>query len=132
MNFNWELYICLACKLIKTPGSSHLHEASLRTAISRTYYGVYGVATTYLLEKKNTPYIPRENPHGYVREQFKNSTNRKEVQVGENMSRLWRGRQNADYADNFGVDSSEADRHLKIAIDTVNELNKLQPITTRH
>jgi hypothetical protein len=48
------------------------------------------------------------------------------------MSRLWRGRQNADYDDNFRVDSSEANKHLKMAILTANELAKLKKKTARH
>lgn len=126
MNFEWKLYICLACKLTNTSEMSPLYEASLRSAISRSYYGVYGVATTYLLEEKNIPSLPRENPHGFVREQFKSSTDRREVQIGENMSRLWRGRQNADYDDNYRVDSPEANRYLKIAINTAHDLTNMK------
>lgn len=132
MNFNWELYICLACKLTKSDEASPLYEASLRTAISRSYYGVYGVATTYLLDAKNIPDIPRKDSHKYVREQFRCSTDRREVLIGENMSRLWKGRQNADYDDDFCVDSSEAVRHLEIAKATISELNKLHQINNRH
>ena len=122
MNFEWELYICLACKLTNTLESSLLYKASLRSAISRSYYGVYGVATTYLLEEKHIPEIPRKDPHRFVRDQFQSSPDRKEVQIGENMSRLWRGRQNADYDDNFSVDSPEAKKYLKMAITTVIDL----------
>lgn len=124
MNFDWELYICLACKLIKSSSSSHLYEASLRSAMSRSYYGVYGVATSYLLDK-GIPYIPSEYPHQFVREQFQSSSNRKEIQIGEYMVRLWRGRKSADYEDDFSVDVSNADRNLKLAIKAVDELRRL-------
>lgn len=132
MNFDWKLYICLACKLTKSPEASLLYEASLRSAISRSYYGVYGVATTYLLEEKNIPAIPRQDPHRFVRDQFQSSPDRKEVQIGENMTRLWRGRQNADYVDNFSVDSPEANRHLKMAITTVNDLKNMKKKAISH
>lgn len=131
MNFQWEQYICLACKLIRSSESSLLYDASLRSAISRAYYGVYGVASTYLLDK-GIPYFPTENPHQYVREKFKSSDDRRERQIGEQIGRLWRGRKSADYDDDFTVDLSNANKNLKLAITTVDELAKLKNKTIRH
>jgi uncharacterized protein (UPF0332 family) len=131
MNFEWEQYICLACKLIRSPKFALFYDASLRTAMSRSYYGVFGVASTYLLDH-GVPSLPKIDPHRFVREEFKKSSNLTEIQIGERMGRLWRGRKDADYDDNFIVDPSNAEKNLKIAISTINDLRKLNKKTTPH
>jgi uncharacterized protein (UPF0332 family) len=128
MNFEWEQYICLACKLIKSPKPTLFYDAYLRTAMSRSYYGVYGVASTYLLDH-HTPRIssiPQNNPHKFVIEQFKGSNNRMEIQIGEHMGRLWRGRKDADYVDVFEVNSSNAEKYLQIAMYAIRDLKILE------
>lgn len=127
MKFEWEQYICLACKLIKSGQFTLFYKASLRSAISRSYYGVYGVAATYLLEyHADVPSIPDKDPHRFVRDKFQSSSNMGESKVGENMRRLWRGRKDSDYDDNFDVDQNNAEKNLLIAINTITDLKELK------
>lgn len=43
MSFKWELYIRLADELISCQEKVDLREAYLRSAMSRSYYGIFAV-----------------------------------------------------------------------------------------
>lgn len=64
MSFNWELYIQLADELISCQEKVDLREAYLRSAMSRSYYGIFCIARNHLIAK-NIP-IPRVDTHKFA------------------------------------------------------------------
>ena len=86
MSFNWRLYIQLADELINYQKTSAIQEACLRSAISRSYYGVFCIARNLLIKKGTT--IPMRDTHKFVRKEYQNSTNKIEKNVAKDLSRL--------------------------------------------
>ncbi len=121
MSFDWKLYIDLADELVSYQKTSGLQDAYYRTAISRSYYGVFCIARNLLIKKG--PGIPYSDEHRYVREEFKKSPKRIEKQIGEHIGRLWRERKDADYEEGASIDRTRADTACKIAKKTLSLLN---------
>lgn len=106
MTFAWELYIQLADELISHQRTSGLHEAYLRTAISRSYYGVFCIARNFLVSRKVA--IPKVDTHKFVRDKYWTSPNRLEKKVGKGLRDLWIERKDADYDEGATVDINRA------------------------
>lgn len=123
MSFDWTLYVELSDELINHQKTPSLKDAYLRSAISRSYYGVFCIARSLLIDK--TVYFSREEPHKEVREHYNNAATRKEKQIGTKLSRLWTERKSADYDADESFDNERAKTAHKMAVDTLNLLREL-------
>ena len=85
MSFDWQSYISLAEELLELSQRKSLEEACFRSAISRSYYGVFCIARNFL--KKKGISIPPIDTHKFVREHYMNSSIVIEKKIGENMKR---------------------------------------------
>lgn len=86
MSFDWKTYLDLASELITQQKSSGKHEAYYRTAISRYYYGVFGLASSFLSKKGVT--IPLIDTHRFVIDAYHKLSRREEKQIGAQLNRL--------------------------------------------
>jgi uncharacterized protein (UPF0332 family) len=106
--FNWNKYLDLA-KELATSNSNESNEAKLRSSISRAYYAAFCKARIYLRDIEKDPRLQRQNystrdfnVHEYVIEELRSRKKKEErelFQIGENLFRLRRQRNNADYDD---------------------------------
>jgi len=126
MNFEWNLYIQLADELINYQRTSGLHEAYLRTAISRSYYGVFCISRNFLVSRGVA--IPKVDTHKFVREEYLNSLKRIEKKIGKDLLDLWRERIDADYEDGATVDNNRARTAHQLAIRILNRLTNIGAI----
>ena len=68
MNFDWKLFVQLANELINCQRTENLKEAYLRTAISRSYYGVFCIARNLLSTRGIS--IPPKDTHKFESPKF--------------------------------------------------------------
>lgn len=123
MSFDWKLYVDLSDELITHQRTPSLKEAYLRSAISRSYYGVFCIARALLISR--TVFFPRENIHKFVREEFNRAQSNREKQIGTKLLRLWTERKAADYEQEGSFNNERAKTAYKIAVDTLNLLEQL-------
>lgn len=123
MSFDWKLYVDLSDELITHQRTPSLKEAYLRSAISRSYYGVFCIARALLISR--TVFFPRENIHKFVREEFNRAQSNREKQIGSKLLRLWTERKAADYEQEGSFNNERAKTAYKIAVDTLNLLEQL-------
>lgn len=123
MNFNWESYIQLAEELIKYQKNPSTIEACYRTAISRSYYGVFCIARNILLKRGIK--IPRVNTHKFIRNEYQNSPKSEEKKIAKNLRRLWMERKDADYEDKINIDVQRARFALELAKNTLKLLEQI-------
>ncbi|MBW2148130.1 MAG: DNA-binding protein [Deltaproteobacteria bacterium] len=83
-------------------------EAYFRSAISRSYYGAFGSARVKL-EKRGIN-IPRQNTHEFVINEYQNSPDKKNKQIGRVLLTFRRERNKADYEHSGTFDFSKARR----------------------
>ncbi len=106
MSFDWQLYLDLAVEFIEHQREKRLEEAYLRSAISRSYYGVFCTARNLLREKGKQ--VPKKDTHKFVIDYYKSSANLKERQFGLSLDRLRIARIDADYEDNAEINFNKA------------------------
>jgi len=123
MGFDWKLYIQLADELITYQRTASFQEAYLRTAISRSYYGVFCIARNFLTTK-GIP-IPKIDTHKFVREQYLSSQDKIERKIGNSLNRLWRRRKDADYEDETTIDINRAKTAYQMALQTMSNLTNV-------
>ncbi|MBM3253946.1 MAG: HEPN domain-containing protein [Candidatus Omnitrophica bacterium] len=126
MGFDWKLYIQLADELITYQRTASFQEAYLRTAISRSYYGVFCIARNFLTTKGIS--IPPINTHKFVREQYLSSQDKVERKIGDSLNRLWRRRKDADYEDEATIDINRAKTAYQMALRTMGNLTNVGAI----
>lgn len=120
MSFDWKLYIQLADELITYQRTTSFQEAYLRTAISRSYYGIFCIARNFLTTKGIS--IPKIDTHKFVRGQYLASQDKEERKIGDSLNRLWRRRKDADYKDKATIDINEAKTAYQMALRTMSNL----------
>jgi uncharacterized protein (UPF0332 family) len=116
-----------------------LQEALLRSAISRAYYAAFGKARRHLVKYERRPEPPgnmlfnefgeRINIHQYVRDCFKNRDDEIYQEIGENLERLSKLRNIADYELNHSAIKNlpiSMQVSLKWAKHILTSLHKLQ------
>ncbi|MDO9289597.1 MAG: hypothetical protein Q7T83_12520 [Thermodesulfovibrionales bacterium] len=123
MSFNWKLYVDLSNELISHQRTPSLKDAYLRSAISRSYYGVFCIAREPLIYE--TVYDSKVESHKEVREHYNSAVTRKERQIGTKLSRLWAERKAADYDTDATFDDERARTAHKMAVDTITLLEEL-------
>ena len=99
--FDWEDYSLLADKL-----SMIQKEEYIRSAISRYYYGLFGLSRKYFIETKDFYQFSKKN--SYIHKQISNelmkSNNSTEAYVGETLFLLRNKRNKADYDANLNME----------------------------
>ena len=126
MNFDWKLYVQLADELINYQRIPTIQEAYFRSAISRSYYGTFCIARNFLTKRGET--IPRFDTHKFVREQYQQSPDKNEKEIGNKLHRLWRERKDADYEDRATIDVKRARTAHQLATRLLNRLSSIGPI----
>ncbi len=110
--FDWRHYLDFARTLVS---SSEGSEASHRAAASRAYYAAFHKSRE-VLESEMRATLGRERIHAEVIRQLRERERRQSA--GQNLERLWKHRQHADY-------NSEKDfalRHAQMAVDLASEV----------
>jgi len=113
MSFDWKDFIRLAEELIKRSD-----EASLRSAISRAYYGVFCI----LRNKMGFKDYKQSYVHRKVIDLYIKSSNPQEKLAGQLLDELRKRRNNADYNEDIIIDFNFAQRTIE---DAKNILKKL-------
>lgn len=101
MNFDWKDYVYLAEDLLKRS-----EESCLRSAISRAYYGVFGIARNI----KGCKESARSNIHWKVINGYKSSGDKNERNIGRILDKLRRSRNDADYNEKKTISKSLTER----------------------
>ncbi len=116
MSFHWEKYVYLAEELM-----NRKDDAYLRSSISRAYYGVWCLARN---KKGYKRYKTRkgENIHWKVINEYKNSNDRNEQNIGRILDKLRRLRDNADYNEDRLINKDLAERSVISAKNILNIL----------
>ena len=97
MSFDWSEYLNVARQLLGYGTSPQTGEGSLRSAVSRAYYGAFCTARNHLRDKESLV-IPRgRNVHIWVQDQFQNGRDSVRKDIGATLNRLREARNKADY-----------------------------------
>lgn len=127
MKFDWSEYLNLAQEL-----ATSNEKAKLRSAISRAYYSVFCLARNYLRDIEQDPRLSRNktydiNDHQYVAEEFiyNRSKSQKITEIGRNLTRLRKIRNQADYEDTIFQLQNEVRMALSLAGDIISALREL-------
>jgi uncharacterized protein (UPF0332 family) len=107
MTFDWTEYLKLANELAKRND-----EASLRSSISRAYYGVFCIARN-ILGYKN---YRGKDVHQKVISELKQNKDRLLRKSGWNLDELRRKRNDADYQEEKTFDKANAEKMVNLAI----------------
>ncbi len=125
MSFDWSEYFFLAQELAGHPTDRAGQEARLRAAISRAYYATFCSARN-LLRDKDSIAIPRnKNPHEFVISRFRKNQHPLRRKIGDDLDRLRRRRNKADYEDTILDIHRIAETALRLAQRTLSTLNQL-------
>jgi len=126
MSFDWRSYIFLAEELLDLSQKGRLEEACLRSATSRSYYGIFCIARNFL--KKKGINIRPIDTHKFVREQYMNSSIIIERKIGEDLKRLWRQRIESDYEDIANINITGVRTAIALAKKVLESLRKIGAI----
>nr|QNO49891.1 hypothetical protein GKKIKBAN_00005 [Methanosarcinales archaeon ANME-2c ERB4] len=129
MTFDWSEYLNLAQELAGDAVSSPNEEAKLRSSVSRAYYAPFCKARNHLRDIDGDQILsvdpPKVNVHTYVRNQFKNSSDKSRKKMGTDLNRLRLRRNKADYKDVVSGLSQLSTVSLKTTYDIISALNTL-------
>ncbi len=127
MKFDWSEYFYLAKELAETS-----EEAELRSAVSRAYYSAFCLARNYLRDIQLDPRLSWHktydiNAHQYVAEKFiyNQSKSQTMIEIGQNLNRLRKMRNKADYEDIIFYLKKEARTALMLAQNIISALSNL-------
>lgn len=101
MSFDWTLYIDLAQALVRQADGFADKEACLRSAISRAYYGAFGLARETAVLRHQFQLQHTAQDHANLIRHFRQSSFKAIKQIGVNLDRLRRVRNRADYENQF-------------------------------
>lgn len=102
MSLDWKDYVRLAEDLL-----NRTEESYLRSSISRAYYGVFCIARN---KKCHKNYTGPDNIHWKVINEYKNSNNRSEQNIGWILDKLRKSRNDADYDEDKPITKGLAQR----------------------
>lgn len=103
MSFGWEEYVYLAEELL-----NRKEEACVRSSVSRAYYGAFCIARNRKSYKKYTG----RDIHWKVINEYKNSSNGNEQNIGRILDKLRKSRNNADYNEDRPINKDLAERSV--------------------
>lgn len=122
--FDWVKFIILTKMLSKS-----LNEESIRSAISRFYYGVFGVVRRYLIRVEHKYYLARRygNIHKELSDEIRNSNNSTLKEIYKIFHKLRVARNRADYDGEYDVEYfkkflKDNEKNLIIVLDALNYL----------
>jgi uncharacterized protein (UPF0332 family) len=121
MAFKWTEFILFAEQISKNSSD----EATLRSAISRAYYGAFGKVRIYCESKYKISKSFSDGIHQKVIHELKTSAIREEYSLGNSLSDLRRSRNMADYDSHADVNKRLAEQSIKKSNDIIKQLNKL-------
>jgi uncharacterized protein (UPF0332 family) len=101
MSFDWVEYVKLAENFQKK-----LDESYLRSSISRAYYGIFCIVRNIKGYKDYT----KADIHGKVINEYKNSDNLTEKNIGRILDELRRNRNDADYNEDKSIGKDLTER----------------------
>jgi uncharacterized protein (UPF0332 family) len=129
MSFGWGDYFQLAQALFDDSSrfGNQLEEAVLRTAISRAYYSAYHHAVDIAVERDNFRAEITEQAHQRLILHFMYSTDEDYKQIGNDLDRLRKERNRADYDEPIKRPSSMATHALLVARFIIEKLDSLPP-----
>lgn len=120
--FNWKKFIDLGNNLL-----AEENEEFVRTAISRFYYGLFGVLRRYLINVRHKYYLLSGGAwvHGSVFDELENSCDSTERKISQILNKLRNARNLADYDGqydvSFFIEFLEKNKNdLEIAFDAID------------
>ncbi len=119
MSFNWKDYVSLAEDLVDSA-----QESTLRSCVSRAYYGVFCIARDGKSYKSYKP-KPGENLHRKIIDEYKNSSDVKEQQTGLTLDNLRKSRNYADYDADKQINGRIAQRAVNRAKQILENLGMI-------
>jgi uncharacterized protein (UPF0332 family) len=126
MSFDWADYLRLAESLVSNPNSPGPEEAALRAAISRAYYAAFCSARNLAESRGEMIRARRSTDHWQVIDHFQDTPEFVRQQIGADLGRLRRFRNNADYDDRLKDPPLTVARlSVSIAHGILNALNSL-------
>ena len=114
MAFEWSQFVELAEKLIGYGEGTGLESAYYRSAVSRSYYGVFCIARDKVEEILGYSVPPRDS-HRFVIYKFTYSSTNITRKIGKDLDSLHKKRQKADYTNPEDIDITQAQKALEIA-----------------
>ena len=123
MSFDWSLYIEIARKLIAVKANG-LDEARFRTAIGRSYYGVFCIAREFVESSKPTPFA-RQSIHKQVIDTLQGSERPLERKIGAALKRLNKRRNDCDYEKEASIGGQDAEAAYAVATRVLRDLEKV-------
>ncbi|MFH1860844.1 MAG: HEPN domain-containing protein [bacterium] len=115
MSFDWREYVNLSEELVKRE-----EESCLRSAISRSYYGVFCLARNKL-GYQNLHF----NVHSKVIDTYRNSKDIIREKIGKNLDELKKARNIVDYIDNVEINKNMTERMLVLAKQVLKNLESI-------
>lgn len=125
MSFNWLNYLDLARTLAGSGAMDANGEAELRTAISRAYYAAFCRSRNHLRDNDHIHLSTGSDIHKEVQSKFTMSRDKRRKQIGQNLYRLRRLRNKADYDDQFSNVLSATNLALNFAEDILSALTQV-------
>lgn len=124
MSFDWLNYLHLARTLAGSGATDPNGEAELRAAISRAYYAAFCKSRNHLRDIDHKQLSTGSDIHKEVQSKFTMSRDTRRKQIGQNLYRLRRLRNKADYDDQFSNVLSATNLALNFAEEIISDLNK--------
>ena len=127
MSFDWREYLVLAEALLQARTSLAQEEACCRAAVSRAYYAVYGVARNRARDQDGLQLPATGDAHQRVITHYRQGPSALHRAVGNNLRRLRRVRNRADYDDQLAQPVAVAQFAVRRARQVVAQLQALAP-----
>ena len=122
MKFDWSTYLVVARHLISAPLPVKIHEAALRSSISRAYYAAFCTARDYVREVFPVPQTGQA--HAVVWDYFRN---RRAQMVARKGIRLRAHRRKADYGDEVAGLAALAREDIRLSEEVIESVRRLRP-----
>jgi len=127
MSFPWLEYLVLAEALLQARTTLASEEACCRAAVSRAYYAVYGAARTQARDQDGLQLPATGDAHALVSTHYRQGPSPLHRAIGDNLRRLRRARNRADYDDQLDQPVARAQFAVRRARQVVAQLQALAP-----
>jgi uncharacterized protein (UPF0332 family) len=122
MAFDWKEFIKFSEELY----DSRNDEASLRSAISRAYYGAFGAIRPYCIYKFQISAKSNHEIHRTIIDKLKSSSDRLEYSTGNFLSGLRDERNNADYDSSSSITKPNVNKAINVSKAVISNLENLR------
>jgi hypothetical protein len=127
MSFPWLEYLVLAEALLQARTTLATEEACCRAAVSRAYYAVYGAARTRTRDQDGLQLPAIGDAHALVMTHYRQGPSPLHRAIGDNLRRLRRARNRADYDDQLDRPVALAAFAVRRARQVVAQFQALAP-----